>query len=69
MVPNIPEPCRQCPSLDVCIGAIEHNINSLLLPTKKEVVECGDFKNLSDILIERVAQHFAQAINKHNKGE
>ena len=65
----IKEICQQCSSLDHCVGAIEKNINSLLLPVKKETVECDNFKHLSDHIIDIVAQHFAEAINKYNKGE
>ena len=60
----IKETCQQCSALDHCVGVIEKNIHSLLLPVKKETVKCDNFKHLSNYIIDIVAQHFAEAINK-----
>jgi hypothetical protein len=46
------------------MGIIENNINSLLLPNEQLVVKCIHFGNLQDMVVTRVAQHFAEAINK-----
>lgn len=61
---EIKETCQQCSALDHCMGIIENNINSLLLPKEKLVVKCIHFGTLQDRVVTRVAQHFAEAINK-----
>jgi hypothetical protein len=54
----------ECSALDYCMGIIKNNINSLLLPNEQLVVKCVHFGNLQDRVVTRVAQHFAEAINK-----
>lgn len=59
---NIKEACRNCPGIERCTKTVANNINNLLLPTKKQVVRCVNFKDFESTLMERAMDDMNQAL-------